>query len=159
MLATSLGVPPPAQIGTQSGCQIAAGGSFRNTTPDDGARDVSARERGLGGAQPHEQAAQRRVEQHAILLSSPIALRGGDVQLLDGLTLGRLATAVVPLGRRRVGVPGELLGGGEIHAGVEQITDDDVDTCQDHRSAYRSPLVRRSHSRAVRLADSRLCAM
>ena len=88
---------------------------------DDGARDVSAHERGLGGAQPHEQAAQRRVEQHAILLSSPITLRRGEVELLDGLALGRLATAVVARRRRHVGVPGELLYGTDIYLGFKQV--------------------------------------
>ncbi len=113
----------PRAEGTQSPCASQGHVGRR----DDGARRVPARERGLGSAQSHEQAAQRRVEQHAILLSSLIALWGGEVQLLDGRALGRLAAAVVPLGRRHVGVPGELLHRRDIHLGIEQVGHDYVD--------------------------------
>ncbi len=86
-------------------------------------------------------------------------LRGREVQRFDGRARGGLTSAVVARRRDDGGMAGELLGGGEIHAGVEQVGDDDVDMCQDHRLAYRSPPSRRSHSRALRLADSRLCAI
>jgi len=56
-------------------------------------------------------------------------------------------------------MPGHALHSANVVAGGEQITDDYVDTLQDHRPPYSSPPSRRSHSRAVRLADSRLCAM
>ena len=82
-----------------------------------------------------------------------------DVQLLDGRARGGLAAAVIPLGRRHVGVSSELRHRRDIDLGFPQIGHDDVDTCQDHRFAYSSPSVRRSHSRALRLADSRLWAM
>jgi len=59
--------------------------------------------------------------------SSPIALlRGGDVQRLDDRALRRLATTVVPLRRRHVGVPGELLHRRYIHLGIAQVGHDDV---------------------------------
>ena len=45
-------------------------------------------------------------------------LRGREVQRLDGLALGGLATAAVARRGDDGGVAGELLRGGEIHAGV-----------------------------------------
>ncbi len=83
----------------------------------------------------------------------------GEVTFLDALTLGGLAAAVVAGGGDDGGVAGGLLGGREVHVDVEQVGHDDVDTCQDHHPPYSSPPSRRSHSRALRLADSRLCAM
>jgi len=50
-------------------------------------------------------------------MADPVAYIG-DVQLLDGGALGLLAAAVVA---------GELLGGREVHAGVEQIKHNYVD--------------------------------
>ncbi len=47
-----------------------------------------------------------------------------EVQLLDGLALRCLAAAVVPLGRRHVGVPGHALHGADVVAGGEQIAHD-----------------------------------
>jgi len=111
--------PAPARPGTSVPCARQRQIGRRH----DATRDVSARERGLGGAQPHKQAAQRRVAQHAILFSSPITLRDGEVQLLDGLALGRLATAVVARRRRHVGMAGELLHRRDIDLGLKQITD------------------------------------
>ncbi len=46
------------------------------------------------------------------------------MQLLDGLTLGGLAAAVVARRRRHVGVPGELLHGADIDLGFEQVADE-----------------------------------
>ena len=44
-----------------------------------------------------------------------------EVKFLDALALGGLAAAVVAGGGDDGGVAGELLGGREVHAGVEQI--------------------------------------
>ncbi len=52
-------------------------------------------------------------------------LRGREVRRFDGLALGGLTSAVVARRRDDGGMAGELLGGGEIHAGVEQVGDDD----------------------------------
>jgi len=49
------------------------------------------------------------------------------VQLLDALALGGLAAAVVAGGGDDGGVAGELLGGREVHTGVEQVRHNYVD--------------------------------
>ena len=48
-------------------------------------------------------------------------LGNGKVQRFDGLALRGFTTAVVARRGRHASVAGELLGGGEIHAGVEQV--------------------------------------
>jgi len=86
-------------------------------------------------------------------------LAQGEMQRFNGRARGGLAAPIVARRRHDGDVAGALLGGRESHAGVEQVGDDEVDTCQGYHAAYRSPPSRRSHSRALRLADSRLCAM
>ncbi len=66
------------------------------------------------------------VKWHSVEAPRPRLLSKRVVQLLDALTLGGLAAAVVTGGGDDGGVAGELLRGREVHAGVEQIRHDYV---------------------------------